>query len=154
MNEIVKQAIVVTNDDDVDESQAIERVAFFNEDGTSNKFFSGAMIMPIVCDSADDETDKTIDNEEPVDNSLVMIKFTYGNEAENADIRFEGGLGNAFRLRNFVPANLVDPPENETVIIGTGAACLFFLANGNLWRIPVYYLNSIPEWVPAVGGSS
>lgn len=151
MDEAVEQAIIVDLDV-ADENQATGRIAFFNSEGVKHPVFLAVNILPIVVDSPADDVEKIVYHYEPIDNSLVLLKFTEGNVATNADVIFEGGEGTPLRIRIFNLASLSDPPEEEDVYVEANQSVLFFCGGGNLWALRVYYLDSIPEWTPQQGG--
>lgn len=116
MNQKITQAILVEQDSFV-EHQTVEKIALFNEDGSA--FETGLNALVTVA-TAIGTAAKTTTADEPTANTLVPIKFTNGNSAENPTVSFNGGTARAIKLAGVAVA------AADCTIAANGIGLFFF----------------------------
>jgi hypothetical protein len=137
-NQKVTQAIV-TSQADFQPHQKVERFALFDADGTPFIFpetGEDVTYSLITTGSAIGTVGKTTTADEPVDNTLVAIKFTNGNNALSPTIAFNGGTARAIHIGGDVPL------AGEFNVAANGVALFFF--DGTVLHLTGVY-SSIAE---------
>lgn len=121
MGQLTTQARIVSQDS-VNPSQAIETIAFFDEDGapvsvrTDADELQGVVTTATVIGTAA----KTTTSAEPAAGSIVPVKFTNGNSATSPTLAFAGGAARAMQLGGTASA------AAKLAIAANGIALFYF----------------------------
>jgi len=128
-NKTVNQSIVSTKTT-IDPNQVTEETALFNEDGTP---FTGRdlAMAAVVTNTIIGTAAKTTTSAEPAPNTIVPIKFTFGNTAASPTVAFNGGTARAIHLGGTASAG-------AEITLGADGIALFYFDGTVLHQMGVY----------------
>lgn len=131
MHQKTTQAIV-TSQPAIIEHQKVEKFALFNAKGAPVLNSDGSpSLQAITTATAIGTAAKTTTSAEPVANSLVVIKFTNGNNAASPTVAFNGGTARAIQLGGVAPAAI-------EATIGANGVAMFWFDGTVLHQVGVY----------------